>query len=361
MEDGGYALKKILLILCVLCAACCKKESLKKPSNDFESLMGKDLPAWQHVQTKDDFQNLAFFKSVFEKNSVFLKCVNQEMRIPKVIHFIWIGPKPFPRESIENVRTWVAHHPDWTMKFWTDRERPLPHPSMQKVMIQNFKFLELGKFYDQSDNYGEKSDLLRIEILYQEGGVYADHDVKCLKSFDSLNAAFDLYCGMEVPFKTTLYSTVLPTNNILGAKPHHLILKHCMDWLVANWDQIEKDYPGKDRDSVISRVSHRTFFVLGEIFKKFANQEGNRDIAMPSYYFNSPKEEWAIYSRHEYKGTWFEGESKFEKMARERLMMLSKKTNKLFLVLGVMSGLNLLGFVAILFYMRKKTSCEKKQ
>lgn len=354
-------MKKIVLILCIFCAACSKKESLKKPSNDFESLMGKDLPAWEYVQTKDDFENLAFFKNVFEKNLVFLNQAQQESRIPKVIHFIWIGPKPFPRESIENVRTWVAHHPDWTMKFWTDRERPLPHPSMQKIMIQNFKFLELGKFYNLSDNYAEKSDILRMEILHQEGGVYADHDVKCLKSFDTLNAAFDLYCGMEVPYKTALYSTVLPTNNILGSKPQHLILKHCMDWLAANWDQLEKDYPGQDRDSVINRISHRTFFVLGEMFKKYANLEGNRDIALPSYYFNSPKVEWAIYSQHQYKGTWFEGESKFEKMARERLMMLSKKTNKLFLVLAVMSGLNLMGFVAILFHLRKKPRHEKKE
>lgn len=347
----------IRLFACLLLlASCTKKETLKKPGTDFESLMGKDLPAWQYVQTKDDFQNLAFFKQVFERNIEFLKEPHTGTRIPKVIHFIWMGPKPFPRDSVENVRTWIAHHPDWTFKFWTDRDRPLPHPKMEKKMIQDFNFLELRKFFYDSDNFGEKSDLLRLEILFQEGGIYADHDVKCIKSFDELNSSFDLYCGMEVPYKTSLYSSVLPTNNLLGSKPGHRILKESMEWLKENWDQLEKDYPGKDRDSVLNRISHRTFFVLGQIFLKSANQDGNRDIAFPSYYFNSPKEEWALYSRHQYAGTWFEGESAFEKMTRERLMMLSKKTNKILLILAVIGSLNLIGFATLFFYLNKRRS-----
>lgn len=354
MENRRYMnLRALLLPLLLLFAGCVKKQSLKMPGNDFESLMGKELPAWQYVQTRDDFQNLAFFKNVYEKNIRFLAEKQEGGRIPKIIHFIWVGPKSFPRESVENVRSWIAHHPDWTFKFWTDRDRPLPHPKMERHLINDFKFLELARYYYNSDNFGEQSDLLRIEILFQEGGIYVDHDVKCYKPFDGLNQAFDFYCGMEVPYKTSLYSSVLPTNNVLGSKPGHRILQESMHWLKENWDQLEKDYPGKDRESVINRVAHRTFFVLSQIFLRSANQDGNRDIAFPSFYFNSPKEEWALYSRHQYAGSWFEGESQFEKMVRERLMMLSKKTNKLFLVLAALGSLNLLGFSLLWFYVRK--------
>lgn len=348
-------IRTLLMVFCLLFSSCVKKEKLELPSDDFETLMGKALPAWKHVQTKDDFDNLAFFKAIFEKNIGYLQEPHSDARIPKVIHFIWVGPKAFPRESIENVRTWIAKHPDWKFKFWTDRDRPVPHPKMEKVMIQDFKFRTLAKYYDESDNYAEKSDLLRIEILYHEGGIYVDHDVKCIKAFDPLNESFDLYCGMEVPYKTTLYSSVLPTNNVLGSKPNHPILKECMGWLEKHWDEIERDYPGRDRDSVINRISHRTFFVLPHIFLQFAGSEGNRDIAFPSYYFNSPKDEWAIYSRHLYNGTWFEGEPAFEKMVRERLMMLSKKTNKMFLILAAMAGLNIVGFTALVLYFRRRS------
>lgn len=221
-------------------------------------------------------------------------------------------------------------------------------------MISDIEFKKLKPFYSSSDNYGEKSDLLRLEILYNEGGVYADHDVKCFKSFDALHSAYDLYCGMEVPYPTTLSSSVLPTNNLVGARAGHIILEKCMDWLAANWAQIDQDYPGKDLDAVITRIAHRTFSSLGLNFKSFANEGGNIDIALPSYYFNSPKEELALFAQHQYKGTWFENESEFEKKARKRLMMLSKKTNKLLLAVGVLAGLNLVGFSFLAFLIQKK-------
>ncbi|NGX38614.1 MAG: Subversion of eukaryotic traffic protein A [Chlamydiae bacterium] len=346
----------VFLFICLFLTSCSKKEVHQKPGVDFESLMGKELPAWKHVQTKEDFQNLAFFKEIYEKNIPLLAGARSEVKIPKVIHFIWVGPKPFPRESIENVRSWMAHHPDWTVKFWTDRQRPLPHPDMQMCMIREFPFKRLEGFYHNSDNFGEKSDLLRLEILDREGGIYVDHDVTCVGSFEGFNQAYDLYCGMEVPFATALSTSVWPTNNILAARAGHPILGKCMDWLEANWERIEKDYPGKDRDSIINRVSHRTFLVLGENFKKYHNSEGNIDIAFPSFYFNSPKIEWALFAQHQYKGTWFENESDFEKMARRRLMMLSKKTNKLLLAIAILAGLNFVGFGSMALMMRKNRS-----
>lgn len=347
-------MRSILLILIAL-TACTKQEKVAPPGTDFESLMGKGLPAWEKfMQTPEDFANLAFFKDAFEQNKGLLEEKHGHCKIPKVVHFIWIGPKPFPRDSVENIRTWIAKNPDWTFKFWTDRERPLPHPAMQMAFVKDLQFLKVKRFYIESDNYGEKSDLLRYEILYQEGGVYADHDVKCMRSFTPLNEAYDFYCGMEVPFQTGLSTSVWPTNNLLGSVPGHPLLMSCMNWLEERWDQIERDYPGKDRESTIDRVSHRTFLVLGENFKKVANQMGRHDIAFPAFYFNAPKDEWAIWARHLYEGTWFENESAFEKMGRQRLMYISKKANKILLACSIMTGLNVLGFGILIVLMRRK-------
>lgn len=331
----------------------CQKKKESKEKSDFETLMGRDHPQWQYVQTAEDFENLNFFKSVYENNIRYLEMKSSMMRIPKVLHVIWIGPKPFPRDSVENVRSWIAKHPDWAIKFWTDRERPLPHKQMQLCFIKDLQFIKLFDCYKKSDNWAEKSDLLRLEILYQQGGIYFDHDVKCFKSFEPLNKAFDFYLGMELPYKTSLSSSVLPTNNILGSRPGHEILMRSMDWLVDNWDRIENDYPGKDRDSVINRVSHRTFLVLGEVFKVLANKDGNRDIALPTYYFNAPEDKKAIFARHLYQGTWFENETEFEKIVRERLVKITKKTNKILLFFGVFSFVNILGF-ALLFMKHRK-------
>lgn len=346
-----------LLIALVLFSGCKKREMQRPSGTDFESLMGKGLPRWEFVQTKDDFANLAFYKELYEKNIGELEKSSEEYKIPNVLHWIWIGPKPFPRESVEYVRSWLGNHPDWTCYFWTDRDRVLPHPSLKMRKIQDLKWIheDLKERYYNSPNFGEQSDILRLEIIYQEGGVYVDHDVKCLKPFDPLNRAFDLYCGMEMPYKTGLTSSVHPTNNTVAARKGHPVIKRCMEWLSENWDRIERAYPGKDRDSVIDRISHRTFIVLSTILKERANRDGMHDIALPAFYFNPPKEEWGIYAQHKYAGTWFENESKFEKGVRERLMYLSKKANKAILYVCISTLINILGFAWLtVVFLRKK-------
>ena len=344
--------KWVFLFLIPLLLGCSKKVE-KENKTDFETLMGCEFPAWKHVQTAEDFENLKFFKTVYETNIPLLQMKSSMFHVPKVIHFIWIGPKPFPSESIENVKSWIGKHPDWTIKFWTDRDRPLPHKQMQRARIQDLRFTKLFECFKKSENYAEKSDLLRYEILYQEGGIYVDHDVKCVKSFEPLCQAYDFFCGMELPFPNMV--SVLPTNNLLGSRPGHPILKRSMEWLDQEWDRIENEYPGKDRDSLINRVSHRTFLVLGETFKQLANKEGNRDIALPTFYFNAPEEKNAIFSRHLYKGTWFDNETEFEKTVRERLVKISKKTNKILLAFGAFSFINIIGFV-LMFLMHKRNA-----
>lgn len=354
--------KCVLLILSsLLFIGCAKAKPEKQRTVDFESLMGKDLPAWQYVQTQEDYDNLHFYRSLFEKNKPLLQGHLNAAKIPKVLHFIWVGPKNFPNESVENVKSWMAKNPDWTIKFWTDRKRPLPHPAMQLQLVQNLKFLKLEECYRLSDNYAEKSDLLRYEILFQEGGVYVDHDIKCFGSFDSLNNAYDLYCGLELPSETPLSSSVHPTNNLIAARAGHPILKQCMSWLADNWDRIEKEYPGKDKEAVIQRVGHRTFNAFADAVKTLAGKESQSDMVFPAFYFNAPSDKLALLARHLYAGTWFENESPFEKMTRERLMMITKKTNKILLFFGVATALNLIGLAAVFLTIKKKKSINQSQ
>ena len=345
----------VLLLCCMFLASGCGKQKtrIKPTSDDFESLTGKDLPTWQYVQTKEDFEHLDFFKTIYEQHKQYLASPPESIRIPQVLHFIWLGPKPFPRESVENIRGWMAKHPDWTIKFWTDRERPVPIPGMQLCPIQEIPLLKLRPCFHKSDNYAEKSDLLRLEILFQEGGIYVDHDVKCLKAFDPLNASYDFYCGIDMPFRSSLPSCIFTTNNLIGAKPGHPILMRAMDLLEQKWDAIQEAYPGADRDALLNRVLHRTFWLFGLAVKEMNNQGGNRDIVFPAYYFDAPNDDLALWSRHQYAGLWHETESSFEKMVRQRLMYLSKKANRTLLFFGVMASLNLAGFI-LLFYMLRK-------
>ncbi len=357
----AYAIKKkaasiiLPILLCALLCGCHKKNEMIRPSSDdFESLSGKGTQRFDYVQTKEDKEHLQLFAKMYDFRKGLLSLSENVYRIPPAVHFIWIGPNPFPRASVENVRMWMAKHPDWTFYFWTDRERPTPCPGMKTRLISELPFLKLKDCFRSSDNFGEKSDLLRYEILYKEGGIYVDHDVKCFKAFDSLNKTYDFYCGIDMPYTSSLPSCIFTTNNLIGIKPHHPILKHCMDALAENWEKIAESYPGADRDAMLNRTLHRTFFLFGEAVKQCSNLNDNRDIVFPAYYFDAPCDELALYARHQYAGVWHESETPFEKKVTHRLMYLSKKSNNILLFVGVMSGLNLLAILTVLAKLRTR-------
>lgn len=350
-------LRLSVLFLLLISLFSCQKEKEKSKVSSFEDMMGKQLDCWQHVIAPVDFSNLAFFKELFEKREQN-KLSTSDPIIPKVLHFIWIGPKEFPRESIPNIQSWVDNHPGWKVKFWTDRKRHLPHIALEECLIKDWHFEGLQQCYAKSDNYGEKSDLLRYDILLHEGGVYVDHDVKCFKSFDELNKQYELYCGLELPSDTPISSSIHVTNNMIAARPGHPILQRCVQWLPEHWDEIQALYPGSDKLSVISRIGNRTFAAFADSVRELAGKN-THDMVFPAYYFNAPRDEDAVYSRHLYSGSWFQSENPFEKMARQRLMMLSKKVNKILLFCGVATGINLLGIGLIFFTLRKKLATSR--
>jgi hypothetical protein len=341
-----------LIVLCFLFLTGCGSEEKRRVSEDFEELTGKGLSSWEFVETKEDRAYLSLFKGIYDRLKGYMRSPGKEERIPRVIHFIWLGPDPFPMKSVQNVRSWRAKHPDWKFCFWTDRKRPTPLPDMELRYVQEFPFFKLKECFSQSDNFGEQSDLLRYEVLYREGGVYVDHDVSCFKPFDVLNCSYDFYCGIDMPYRSALPSSIFTTNNLIGVRPGHPILLHCMENLVSHWSELQNLYGGKDRESVLERVLHRTFWHFGLSVKERNNIEGNRDIVFPAYYFDAPSDELALFARHQYAGTWHKDATDFEINVKKRLMTISKKNNLILLVVGGVGVLNLFGLLALFLYFR---------
>ncbi len=88
--------------------------------------------------------------------------------IPRIIHQIWLGPLTPP---VDAMATWQKFHPEWEYKLWTE---------------QNLPRLDNQQAFDSSDNYPQKSDVLRYELLLKFGGVYVDADEYCLRPIDPL-------------------------------------------------------------------------------------------------------------------------------------------------------------------------------
>lgn len=119
--------------------------------------------------------------------------------IPKILHQIWVGPEPFPKEFGAYQQSWRRHHPQWTFHFWTEETLP-------SNLLRN-------EAYDQSRIPAERSDMIRIELLWEYGGVYVDTDMECMRPIDPLLDEVEAFAVYLKPGRVT--------NTVLGSKPGH--------------------------------------------------------------------------------------------------------------------------------------------
>jgi mannosyltransferase OCH1-like enzyme len=179
-------------------------------------------------------------------NSAYLNHTDEKKtEIPHFIHHIWLGSE-LPEVCKEFRKTWIAQHPQWTHILWTDNVKNCNNSSLilsprsfdelitmlntrnidnQRIVIniEHLAFSTKNQFA-RSLNYGEKSDILRYEILYHVGGLYVDTDFKCLKPFDEIHQSCTFYTGLD--FSDQAFVVF---NGLIGSKTHHPICKLCIE------------------------------------------------------------------------------------------------------------------------------------
>ena len=96
-----------------------------------------------------------------------------DTRIPKIIHYIWLGTRPLDKVSQKCMKTWGQYLPDYEVKRWGDNE-------CRDIINSN---LYARQAYE-AKKYAFVSDYLRVYILYNYGGVYMDTDVQMFKSIN---------------------------------------------------------------------------------------------------------------------------------------------------------------------------------
>lgn len=148
--------------------------------------------------------------------------------IPSIIHMIWLGSAPTSLVKLA-LASWQKYHPSWEIKLWTDQE----------VKQLKWSHPRSALLYAEAQNWAEKSDILRFEILYQYGGVYADTDAICLKPLDSLiNSGLNFFACFEENKIKLLGRPLIGSAVIVSAK-HHPILHRCIEYSFAKSEQPE--------------------------------------------------------------------------------------------------------------------------
>lgn len=150
-----------------------------------------------------------------------IKNISTTLKIPKIIHHIWVGPKQLSSECRSYIQSWKSKHQDWEFVLWTDKE-------IEELNLKN------KKAYKNSNNYGEKSDIARYEILYRFGGLYVDTDFECLKSFDELHHSCDFYTGCS--FGGENFGTF---NGLIAARQEHPYIKKIIDEIYRKTEPVQ--------------------------------------------------------------------------------------------------------------------------
>lgn len=91
--------------------------------------------------------------------------------IPKKIHYVWFGRGEKDERTKYCIETWKKYMPDYEIIEWNE---------------DNFD-VNCNRFCKQAyDNkkWAFASDVARLKILYEEGGIYMDTDVEVYKPLD---------------------------------------------------------------------------------------------------------------------------------------------------------------------------------
>lgn len=237
--------------------------SLTRHGIDDDYYRNKFIESETRIKHKASRKHLSIIKQAYEK--YFMDCPlpsdSAEYRIPRIIHQIWLG-SPVPQKYKEWMVSWTKLQ-GWEYKLWTDEE------------VKNFPLYN-KKLYDQSENYGEKSDILRYEILFKEGGLYVDTDFECLSSdlFEFLHKTIDFYAGIE-PLIHAAYEDIRICNALIGSKPGHKLLEQCIKHLESNF---------KKRQDLSIIEKSGPIYLSTNIFQYFQANPLERNVILPCGY-----------------------------------------------------------------------------
>lgn len=135
------------------------------------------------------------------------------MTIPKIVHYVWVGPHPLPDDARARIEEWQRILPDYRIVRWSEH---------------NIDFTP--RFVRQAygvDAFNRVANYVRHATLHRLGGIYLDHDVELRKSLDAF-----LGDGMFAGFQTMdAQETDLVNVAVLGAEAGHPLLRRTLDAL----------------------------------------------------------------------------------------------------------------------------------
>ncbi|RAI85588.1 glycosyltransferase [Algoriphagus yeomjeoni] len=128
--------------------------------------------------------------------------------IPQIIHHCWFGNNPIGEFERSCIDSWSKALPNILIKLWSQDSLNINQYPFAKQALENGK-------------YAFVSDVIRLHVLYEHGGIYLDTDILILKDFSEL---------LKQDFFVGEYSHGRLNAAVIGAKAKHPLIGKMLDY-----------------------------------------------------------------------------------------------------------------------------------
>ena len=188
-------------------------EAICKVTEDFivmitGSRYSSILDCLEEFKKKKDFETVLFPEMLRKRSTKLPNYRIDNTKIPKVIHYCWFGDGRMPEDQQEYIHSWEKYCPGYEIRCWTEKD------------------FDLNKYPYTRQAYEKKkwsyvSDVVRLEVLYEHGGIYLDTDVEVIRPLDDL-----LY---QTGFVGIEKWGVINTGGGCGVVPKNELIKRILD------------------------------------------------------------------------------------------------------------------------------------
>lgn len=206
--------------------------------------------------------------------------------IPKTIHYCWFGGKQLPRAAVKFIKSWQRKLPDYEIIQWNENNFPVDqYPFAKEALLEK--------------KYAFVSDVCRLYVLKEFGGIYMDTDVEIIKTLDAFLTS-TAFSGFE--------SDALVQSAIMGSVKNGQWVTELLDYYNDRSFYKENcSFDETPNTTIITQLMKEKGFIMNNTFQKIENYVAfyPTDFFCPKSYqtgrMNITKNTHCI---HHFSGSW---------------------------------------------------------
>jgi mannosyltransferase OCH1-like enzyme len=140
------------------------------------------------------------------------------MNSKKILHYCWFGKGAKPPDVLRCQASWSRYLDGYEIREWNEGNCSLENGYLKAAYERGL--------------WSKVSNLIRLQVLWQHGGIYLDTDIEVLRDFDDL-----LGEGCVVGFQQEKHDTDWANNAVIVARAGHPFLKDCIDLTLEHFEK----------------------------------------------------------------------------------------------------------------------------